>query len=250
MKIGYIIPLYFGGPRSYVHPNCQTDTLFYIKTQFQFIEKLNTKLDKVYVIFAFDSRLDADTAQEIRNNLFTLCSQYENVVLRERKNLGGSYCSWEYALDLDNGKCDFIFLTEDDYVLWDPNVVEEVLTYFNQFDDLLYLCQWWKEHPYTVHYGNIHQVIPVHAAMSAGIINNKMYHKLKIERNLYFKLVHEEGYQAMYANQAMFLENYRQNGIHIRDWREVFSSYFPHDDVDYGNANGLKVLVPITEKFF
>lgn len=246
MKIGYIIPLYFG-PRNYVHPKSNEDIFFYIKTQFDFIKKLKTKLDKVYVICTF---YDYSQSDKIIEELRDLYKDEETVIIEKRENLGGSYCSWKYALDIDNGNLDYIFLNEDDHVLYDENGIEEMLSYFIESPELFYLCQYWTDKPYSILHNGVLYSTSNHATMSAGMLNNKLYHKLKIENNLDFKLLYEPGYNAMYVNQSMFLENYRLNNILIKDWRDKFSSYFPHSDMDFGNENGIKILMPITEKFF
>ena len=246
MKIGYVVPLYFG-KRNYVHPKSNEDIFFYIKTQFEFIKKLKTKLDKVYVICTFQDYSQSDIIIEQLKQLYT---DKENVLIERRENLGGSYCSWKHALDIDGGNLDYIFLNEDDHVLYDENGIEEMLNYFNESPDLLYLCQYWTDKPYGISHNGIYYSTPNHATMSAGMLNNKLYYKLKIENNLDFKLLYEPGYNAMYVNQSMFLENYRLNNILIKDWRDKFSSYFPHSDMDFGNENGIKILMPITEKFF
>lgn len=246
MKIGYIIPLYFG-PRNHIHPKYNDDIFFLIKTQFEYIEKLKNKFDKIYIICTFH---DWGSSDNIINKLKLLLKDYNNVVIEKRENLGGSYCSWKHALNMDNGECDYIFLNEDDHVLFEPNIIGELLQYWDETPELFYLCQYWTDKPYSIFHNGINYSFPNHATMSAGMINNKLYHKLRIENNLDFNVIYDGGYNVMYLNQSMFLEDYRLNNVLIKDWRDKYSSYFPHSDMDFGNENGLKLLMPIIEKFF
>lgn len=244
MKIGYVIPAYFGD-RNSNHSKLNIDNLFYIKTQLEYINKLTTNISNIYIICTFSENEDK---QSILSNLIDITKNYKNIFTYTRDNLGGSYCSWKTALDIDDGDSDYIILSEDDYVIYDTNSINYMLDYFKDDNELFYLCQFWDKRPYYCSYYN--QIIPEHAALSIGMINNKLYNFYKNTNNIDFKLVYETGYGAMYANQASFLENYRLNNIKITDWTNKYSSYYPHSDIDYGMKDKPIIFYPIIDKFF
>jgi UDP-galactopyranose mutase len=244
MKIGYVISAYFGN-RNVMHDKLNLDNLYYIKLQLEYIKKSIVPISNVYIICTFDSNQNSNS---ILSQLENLTKEDETISVYSRENLGGSYCSWKFALDIDNGNSDYILLLEDDYVMYDPNSINYLLKYFYNDNDLFYLCQYWNETPY--HCGYYNNIIPAHAALSIGMINNKLYNKYKNENGIDFKLTYESGYPAMNANQASFLENYRSNNIKIMDWRDNYSSYYPHSDIDFGIVDGPFIFKPIINKFF
>jgi hypothetical protein len=107
MKIGYVIAAYFGS-RNVVHQNTLNDNLYYTKLQLQYIKKSLIKVDSIYIICTFDENQDSvsilNELKEITNddNVF--------IQIQYRENLGGSYCSWKLALDIDDNDCDYILL--------------------------------------------------------------------------------------------------------------------------------------------
>lgn len=242
MKLGIAVSLYFGN-RNSSHKNYKINFLYYAKLNYEYITKLNTSIDKIYFICTFQSNLDASS---ILNELKNLYSFDQRVIIEYRDNYGLSYCSWKHAIDIDNGELDYIFLNEDDHVLYEKESLNVLLEYFYNNKDLLYLCEFWTKTPYQSPYG----IIPEHASLSCGLLNNKFYQKLKKENSYDFKLIYETGYESGYNNQANFLEIYRQNNIKIMHWADKHSSIFAHDGIDYGNPNGCKILLPITENFF
>ena len=72
-----------------------------------------------------------------------------------------------------------------------------------------------------------------------------MYHKCRTEYGIDFRLRYGTGYDIYCANNAEFVEDFRQFGLKMRDWTETYSSYFPHSSIDLGNANGKKLIVPV-----
>lgn len=237
MKIGYVIAAYFGS-RNVVHQNTLNDNLYYTKLQLQYIKKSLIKVDSIYIICTFDENQDSvsilNELKEITNddNVF--------IQIQYRENLGGSYCSWKLALDIDDNDCDYILLLEDDYVMYDSNSIKYLLDYFDATPDLLYLCQYWME---SAHH-------PPHAALSIGMINNKLYNKYKIENNIDFRLRYDPGYNVIVDNQINFLEGYRSNGIKIMHFADKYSAYYPHRDIDFGDKNGPIIFQPIISKYF
>lgn len=245
MKIGYTIAAYIG-KREHVHDKCINDPLFYIKIHLDKIQKSIIKLDKVYIICTFSSDVDKEAILEELKNI---TKNFKNIIISDRPNLGGSYCSWHLALTMDLGYCDYILLLEDDYTLYDENSISYLLDYFNEDSDILYLAQLWSKHLYEKDGLNI----PEHAAISNGIINNKLYYKIKTEKDIDFNLQYGDGYRSMYINQAAFLENYRKEGYKLKHWADKDSSIYKGDKtllIEYGNENGRKILIPIMEKFF
>lgn len=236
MKIGYVIAAYFG-PRHTPNEYLINDPLFYIKQQIEGLSRQQTVISKIYIICTFDDNVESDS---IISYLKQLKESDNRIHLFFKDNLGGSYCSWQYALWQDNGDVDYMFLVEDDYILDDPNGISFVIKhYFNSIPDLFYLCQYWSTQQYVNDFGDD---IPEHAAMSCGIINNKLYFDYKNNENLDFLVIDEHGYDTMWRNQVRFLENYRKLGLKILDWTDTCSSYFPQSNLEYGNPEGIRVL--------
>jgi len=244
-KIGYTIAAYFGNRVNY-HSQYLIDPLFYIKVQLQYISKLNTRFEKIYIICTFD-----DTAEKVNimNNLYLLVSLLgDNVIVIPRENLGGSYTSWHMALDIDNGYCDYMILEEDDYTIFDVNSVDYMLEYFKIHTDLFYLCTYWTDKPYPVD----GVMIPNHAAISNGMLDNKLYQELK-SKGLDFRLEYNIGKECIFRNQASYLEPYRLQGIKMVDFRHEHSAIFSHSptqETEFGNPLGAKIFVPICDNYF
>ena len=247
-KVSIIIAAYFG-QRNAFHSKYADDKLFYMKKQLEYCNNISNQLHKIYIPCTFDDSVDKDKIiQELKTYKFN-----KDFIIYERENIGGSYCSWHTALQIDNGDSDFIILLEDDYLIDSEIVIPAMLNYWNIDPDLLYLCQLWQEE--TIWHEKYQTYLPPHAGMSAGILNNKLYHQLKTEKTLDFNLMYtpsnefSERFSYMVENQKSFLDAYRLAGYKIKDWRKEASSYFPHDDVDYGKDGGHKMLTPIIEKF-
>ena len=83
--------------------------------------------------------------------------------------------------------------------------------------------------------------------MSNGLLDNKKYYNLFLEKNFDFKICYETSYVSFCDNQAMFLEDYRKANLKIIDWRDAYSSYFPNSNIEYGNPNGLKLMIPLQD---
>jgi hypothetical protein len=130
---------------------------------------------------------------------------------------------------------------EDDYMLYSEDSIELLLDYFNIDSNLFYLCQFWSTSPYNT--GGLN--IKAHAAMSNGVINNKIYHDLRIDKGIDFKVKHGTGYELYCSNQATFLDDYNTLGCLFKDIREKYSVYFPHSDIEYGKTDGKKLIIPI-----
>ena len=110
--------------------------------------------------------------------------------------------------------------------------------------ELFYLCQYWNTVPYrTDKYG----IIQAHAAMASGLLDNKKYYELFLEKGFDFRICYDTTYISFCDNQAMFLEDYRQANLKIIDWRDTYSSYFPNSNIEYGNPNGLKLMIPLQD---
>lgn len=235
MKLSYVISAYFGN-RHTPSEHLLNDPLYYIKQQMSGINKCKNDISKIYLICTFDNSFNQS---QVLDYLVELKQNDNRILLYERDNLGGSYCSWQSALWEDNGESDYVFLVEDDYVLEDPNGINFLMeNYFREEPDLFYLCQLWSKKLYNTFGDNI----PEHASMSCGIINNKLYDKYRKENGIDFKLWYGTGYETMWRNQSCFLENHRQMGLKFRDWTDKCSSYFPQSDLEYGQKDGIKIL--------
>jgi hypothetical protein len=238
-KISCIVHCYFG-KRDNCHPNLIKDSLFYIKTH---LENLPKNISKIHFICTFEHGIDDSIVTQIKN-----LSNNREFLVTTRENLGGSYVSWYLGLEEDNNTHDLIILLEDDYTL--VSLPPELLLNFKTNPELFFLCQMWDETPYSI--GNL--VIPAHAAISNGIINNKIYTKAK-DNNVRFNLNFEsaQNKDVMFINQAQFLENYRLKNYQIKDIRKEFSSIFlasQNKTIEYGNPKGPVAFLPITEKYF
>lgn len=240
MKIGYITTPYFG-PRGTSHPLCNEDELLYVKKHIEYLQKQTISVEKIYLICTFSEGADKTS---ILNTIHELCKNDSRFIIHERANLGASYASWKYALHLDKGECDYLILTEDDYCLYDERAIELMLEYFQNDKELFYLCQYWNTVPYaTKEYG----VMQSHAAMASGLLDNKKYFNLLRNSGFDFRICYGTTYDSFCDNQAMFLEDYREANLKIRDWRDTYSSYFPNSKVEYGNPDGLKLMIPLQD---
>jgi len=247
-KIGYTIAAYFG-KRNYSHYQYKNDMLFYVRIQLAKIDNSNIIPYKIYIICTFDTIVDKE---KILSELYKLKNNRTNIVIVTRGNTGGSYCSWHSVLQLDNNQCDYMILTEDDYVIYNSDAISELLKYFNKYSELFYITMYWTHKPYKT-LSNL--IVQCHAAISPGMINVKMYQKLKQDYNLDFQLVYNpaENYISMWENQALFLEPYRKNGVLIMDITQEHSVIFSSDTngtIEYGNPNGTLVFLPIMNKYF
>lgn len=236
MKISYATGAYFGS-RNVPHPEYVKDKLWYINKHIEYINKQTYDIHKIYIVCTFDETVDKE---DILDKVRKKYSYDARISIIERDNLGAVYCSWKEALHADNGESDYIILTEDDYILYDVDAVKLMLEYFLD-KDTFYLCQLWNTNPYN----SIDSVIPCHAALASGMINNKTYHEYRTQYEIDFRLRYGTGYHIYHANQAEFLEEYRKLGLKIIDWTEKYSTYYPHSDIEYGNASGKKLIVAI-----
>jgi hypothetical protein len=246
MKIGYIFSAYFG-KRRFAHSKLQSDNLFYVKIQLEQISKLNTKLERIYIVCTFDQSVSKDN---ILSELYQLKRDRDDIIIVPRKNTGGSYCSWDTALKLDDGFCDYMILEEDDYTFGDPNSVIYMLEYFKETLGLFYLCQYWSTKP--LKYLQMRFTIQQHAAMSGGMMNNKMYHELR-RNGIEFEIEYSSDINYMTKNQMTFLEPYVRNGNHIKEYRKEYSCLFAHHTsniTEEGNKNGIPIFLPIIDKYF
>lgn len=240
MKIGYITTPYFGKRRT-LHPACKNDETFYVKKHIEYLNEQTVNVDRVYFVCTFGDGIDRSPVLEKLNHL---CKDDDRYVIVERENLGASYASWKHGLHIDNGYCDYLILAEDDYCLYDKDSVRLMLDFFKDDTDLFYLCQYWTNRPYR---SSKLGIIKEHAAMASGMIDNKRYYHLRESKGLDFTIFYESTYKSFCDNQAIFLEEYRRNGMKIKDWTKIYSSYFPNSKIEYGNKNGRKLMIPLQD---
>lgn len=239
MLLSYCIAAYFGNDRHSPSECLKNEPTFYIKKQIEGLQKCNTSISKIYIVCTFANDVDR---YEILSILNDFTKKDERIIILTRDNLGGSYCSWQYCLWYDDGYSDYIFLVEDDYILDERDGIDFLFeNYFAKELDIFYLCQYWSK----ILFENLGVSVAEHAAMSCGIINNKIYDEYRKQCGIDFKLEFEVGYVTMWRNQACFLENHKNAGLKIIDWTKMCSSYFPQHQIEYGNPNGRKILKPI-----
>lgn len=243
MKVSVGIACYFSSRRDRVPDPYIEDYLYFIKVQIDSIKKIEDQIHKVYIACTYDeASVDINYINEYLNDLI---NSNKNIVILNRPNLGGSYAGYHDILKADNDESDYIVLTEDDYALT-QTAISNMLEYYDETPDMIYLCQLWNTNRYTKDGLDI----PEHAQMSGGMINAKLYNKLKKERNLDFTLFLDPGKIAIYNNQVCFLEQYRKNGILIRDMKEKNACVYLNDKnsvINFGNPNGEDVLIPISD---
>jgi hypothetical protein len=239
-KIGYVTTPYFGS-RGTSHPLCESDEILYVRKHIEYLQQQTIQVDKIYLICTFSNDVNKSLILE---KIEEICKGDSRFIICERENLGASYASWKHALHLDKGDCDYLILTEDDYCLYDEYAIEIMLKYFQDDKELFYLCQYWNPIPYqTEKYG----VIEAHAAMASGLLDNKKYYDLFLEKGFDFRICYDTTYISFCDNQAMFLEDYRSANLKIIDWRDTYSSYFPNSKIEYGNPDGLKLMIPLQD---
>lgn len=234
-SISIAISFYFG-KRTVFHNEINTDPIFYLKKNIEYINKLNTNIEKIYLICTFGYGINKDEILEKMNGTI---SNDKRFILKSKTNFGGSYSSWHCALEMDNGFSDYIVLMEDDYVLYDKNSIEYMLEYYENESDMIYLCT---------------KVERTHAAISNGIINNRLYHYLKKHKNLDFCLedfiegIHNH-YEVLWKNQTFFLKAYQEAGFKVKDFSDKYSAYFINTRTEFGVENGKIIFAPISEQF-
>jgi hypothetical protein len=252
-KISCVISAYYGN-RRFTHSQFELNRLFYIQTNLKFLNKQTNDIHKIYIVCSFDdirstvekNQPKINNRDSIMSELLKIANADDRIVLIERPNIGGSYHAWKLALDMDGGESDYIYLSEDDYTLYDTAALESMIEYWNDDTDLFFLCQYWSKVKFTSNGLDI----PEHAAMAGGILNNRMYNQMKQEYNIDFSLVSDTN---IWINQATFMENFRRLGAKFKDFRDKYSCIFAHDVnhiEEFGIADGKKLIMPIVDKFF
>jgi hypothetical protein len=242
MKISVGIAAYFTNSRHGIPSSYLDDPMFFIKMHMDMLNKLKDEISNIYIVCTYD---DGFAKKEyVKDYFYTLIQSNPKVSIFERENLGGSYASWHSILNEDNNQSDYMVFVEDDYALTETGI-SSMLDYYKETPDMIYLCQLWNPNRYAGHGVDI----TGHAQISNGMINVKLYNKLKLENGLDFTLYFYPGKEAIYSNQVSFLEQYRSNGIIIRDMKEKYSCVFNCDSdtvINLCNPNGPDVFIPIT----
>lgn len=234
-KISVICALYIGD-RPVQVSNISDDKLYYFKKQLEYLERYKHRLFKFYFVVTFQNE---DYYEEYRDIL----SEYSNdlINISFKVNLGGSYTSWKFGLDIDGGVSDLVFLIEDDYVIYDEKSIDNILLDFSEYPNLFYYCGEWSTTPMRIK----NRTIVAHAAISNGIINNKMYHSSPHR----FDVVNEITREDLFLNQITFLEPFRLDGFTIKDYKLKYSSMFSHGVnriEEKGIPNGYIIFYPLT----
>jgi hypothetical protein len=241
IKVSVAVAAYFG-PRDGAPEVYFTDYLHFVKIHLDSLSKMKSDIHKIYFVCTYNENLlDIDY---INQYFYKVLEENENIIILNRPNLGGSYAGWHNVLEFDNNESDYIVFVEDDYAL-EPGGIHKMLEYYKDSPDLLYLCQLWNKERYTKDGVDILE----HAQISNGMINTKLYYKLKQEKGLDFTLYIEPGKVAIYNNQASFLEQYRANGILIKDMKEKYSCVYNNDSnsvINFCNPAGEDIFKPIT----
>lgn len=243
MKVSIAIAAYFGSRDGVPHKYVE-DYLYFVKTHMDAIEKIEqeVQIHKIYLVCTYQENLV--NMDYINSYFYSLLDTKENLVILNRENLGGSYAGWCSVLQFDNKESDYMVFVEDDYVVKESGI-ERMLEYYKESPEMIYLCQLWNRERYTKDGVDILE----HAQISNGMINVSLYHKLKEEKGLDFTLYLQPGKIAIYNNQASFLEQYRKNGILIRDMKEKYSCVYNNDSrsvINFCNPDGPDIFMPIT----
>jgi len=244
MKTSIAIAAYFGPRREDVSEMYNTDCLFFLKKHISILEKIIDKINKIYIVCTHTEPVDIDY---INSYFYDIIEKNKKIVILNRPNLGGSYASWHHALGFDNNDSDYMIFVEDDYILTE-NSIKYMLEYYEETPDMIYLCELWNTNRYVGHGMDV----PAHAQISNGMINVNLYNKLKLERDIDFTLYFQPGKEAIYNNQVSFLEQYRINGIVIRDMKEKYSCVYNNDAnsvINFCNPSGPDVFMPITKYY-
>lgn len=241
MKVSLAIAFYFGD-RHGVPDVYKKDILHFVKIQISNLEKHMNSFHKVYFVYTHDQK--ETNVINIESYFYKLLEKYTNLSILYRPNLGGSYAGWHKVLQLDKNESDYMVLMEDDYAMED-GAVSRMMEYYSETPNMIYLCQLWNTERYT----KDGMDITGHAQISNGMINVKLYNELKENRGLDFTLYYYPGKICIFNNQVSFLEQYKTNGITIRDMKEKYSCVFNvYDDlvVNFCNPSGIDIFKPIT----
>lgn len=213
-KISVICALYIGD-RPVQIENIIYNKLHYFEKQLEYFQKYKNKIFKFYFIVTFEN----ENYFEKYKNILTKYGD-DKIHISFKENLGGSYTSWKFGLELDKGESDLIFLIEDDYVIYDEKSIDNIISDFKIDNDLFYYCGEWSTFPMQIKNRNIVE----HAAISNGIINNKMYYSSGYKFDTINAITRED----LFLNQITFLEPFRLNGYKMKDYKLKYSSMFSH----------------------
>ena len=243
MKTSIGIACYFSANRDRVPDAYVSDYLYFVKTHMQVFEKMGKDLHKIYLVCTYDE--PTINMEYINSYLYELMESNPKVVILNRPNLGGSYAGYQNILEFDNNDSDYMIFTEDDYALVE-NSIFNMLEYYKETPEMIYLCTLWNNERYLKDGIDI----AGHAQMSGGMLNVKLYNKLKKENNLDFTIFTFPGKTAIYNNQVCFLEDYRKNGILIRDMKESYACVYLNDKdsiINFGNKTAEDIFIPISD---
>ena len=224
-KISIICALYIGD-RPVQVDDISWDKLHYFKKQLQYFEKYRNRIHKFYFVTTFQ---DGQHLIDYKDKLMKYEGDVVKIIIKE--NLGGSYTSWKEGLKQDAGDSDLVFLIEDDYVVDSETSINLILSDFQEEPSIFYYCGLWREN---------------HAAISNGVINNKLYHN----SNLEFQTINEISRNALFTNQLKFLEPFRKQNYYMKDYRRKYSSIFSdgvNKMIEYGRPSGNVIFHPLTK---
>lgn len=225
-KISVICALYIGD-RPVQVDNIIEDKLYYYKKQLEYFSKYKDEIHKFYFITTFQKEEYIKYLYEMQLN--TQADTKIEIICKA--NFGGSYTSWKKGLEIDNGQSDLIFLVEDDYVINSVSSIKTIVDDFEKDPDLFYYCGLWRDN---------------HAAISNGIINNKMF----IQSKLKFATIDNKiTRKTLFDNQKSYLEPFRTIGYKMEDYKEKYSSGFSNgvnNINEYGVEGGTIIFEPLT----
>jgi hypothetical protein len=97
-KISVICALFIGN-RAVQVDNIINNKLYYFQKQLEYLEKYKNKIFKFYFVVTFENENYFEKYKDILND-------YNNDIINIsfKQNLGGSYTSWKFGLELDNGQ--------------------------------------------------------------------------------------------------------------------------------------------------
>ena len=255
--INYLVACYLGERRAprYID-EIRKNPFYFVKKHLEFLETIdinNSHIKKATFVFNINSKEEINLimnyfknyAENIKNNI-----QNPKIRILVRENLGLSYGAWDCGiiknLVENNNEEDFFFLIEDDYI---PKTKD----FYKPFVEK---CSF--STPYVCQYGVIARD-KYHASISNGII---LAEACKVILNNYEKVFSyefdlkdyeyessEEVYFEAVLCQINFYDYFMLTGFKLDDISDKYKSPFYDSKynriIDYGNAAGDELLIPI-----
>lgn len=248
MTIGYVVACWFDARRN-PQEGMQEDPLFNIKQHVEALNTLKHSIEATVFVFnndgteAFPWVLRSAQAY-IRENLKT------NFYMIEHDNVGISYGAWEAGMQFLGRNFDYTILLEDDYVPILNNFDRAFIDIGKDDPNVFYVCQ--------LDSLNFKQALPHrHAAISNGVIKNKMYWDVYDARGEGFNFTPSGGCILghegdLTSSQIHYLDNFFEAGYEMKDlvgtdYRVLYNARIGFEYTVFTgiNVDGIDILMPI-----